>query len=164
MMLREAPVKAGLRGQPRAAAVTLMAAIPLPAALEQLGCDEATWSEIRGKEAFVKLLEAGDEAGAKERLDSVKAAVDKKGAPKAAPKAAKEGSIPLPAALEQMGCDEALWSKIRAKAAFVKLLEAGDEAGAKERLEKLRNAPSITGVEMEMPAVLASWGCDEALW
>ena len=46
-------VKAGLRGQPRAAAVTLMAAIPLPAALEQLGCDEATWSEIRGKEAFV---------------------------------------------------------------------------------------------------------------
>ena len=67
----------------------------------------------------VKLLEAGDEAGAKERLDSVKAAVDKKGAPKAAPKAAKEGSIPLPAALEQMGCDEALWSKIKQKKPFV---------------------------------------------
>ena len=46
----------------------------------------------------------------------------------------------------------------------VKLIEAGDEAGAKERLEKLRNAPSITGAKVEMPAVLSSWGCDEALW
>ena len=65
----------------------------------------------------VKLLEAGNEAGAKERLDSVKAAVDKKGARWA--KSAKEGSIPLPAALEQMGCDEAMWSKIKAKEKFV---------------------------------------------
>ena len=73
-------------------------------------------------------------------------------------------NIPLPSALEQMGCDDAMWSKIRAKEAFVKLIEAGDEAGAKERLEKLRNAPSVTGAKMDMPAVLSSWGCDEALW
>lgn len=77
---------------------------------------------------------------------------------------ASANQIPMPAALEQMGCDAAMWSKIRAKDAFVKLLDAGDEAGAKERLDKLRNAPSISGTKLAMPAVLASWGCDEALW
>lgn len=72
--------------------------------------------------------------------------------------------VPLPPELKVLGCDDALWSKIRAKDAFVRLIEAGDTAGAKERLENLRNAPSVTGQEMAMPAVLAEWGCDAELW
>jgi len=81
-----------------------------------------------------------------------------------APRSQRPSTIPLPAELREMGCDEDLWSNIRAKAAFVRLLEAGDKAGAKERLDMLRNAPSITGERIEMPAVLADWGCDQQLW
>lgn len=72
--------------------------------------------------------------------------------------------IPLPAELKLLGCDDELWGKIRAKEAFVRLIDAGDEAGLKARLDQVRNAPSITGEEWAMPAVLAEWGCTEDLW
>jgi len=78
--------------------------------------------------------------------------------------AAAKHKIPLPAALKVMGCDDALWSKIRAKDAFVRLLDAGDEAGAKARLDQVRNAPSVTGAGWAMPAVIGEWGCDEEMW
>lgn len=72
--------------------------------------------------------------------------------------------IPLPAALKRLGCDDDLWSKIRAKEAFVRLLDAGDEEGAKVRLEQVRNAPSVKGEQWKMPETLGAWGCDEELW
>ena len=43
----------GLHGQPRAAPTMMAATIPLPAALEQMGCDEALWSKIKQKKPFV---------------------------------------------------------------------------------------------------------------
>jgi len=43
-------------------------------------------------------------------------------------------------------------------------VEAGDEAGARERLERLRNSPSITGYEAELPAELITWGYTAELW
>jgi len=73
--------------------------------------------------------------------------------------------IPLPSALKQLGCDDELWGKIRAKEAFVRLIEAGDEAGAQARLDQVRNAPSITGsADWSLPPILAEWGCDAELW
>merc|ERR1719231_289025 len=72
--------------------------------------------------------------------------------------------IPLPSALKQMGCDDELWSKIRAKEAFIRLIDAGDEDGARVRLEQVRSAPSVNGKEWEMPAMMAEWGADAELW
>lgn len=72
--------------------------------------------------------------------------------------------IPLPAELKRLGCDDRLWGKIRAKEAFVRLIEAGDDVGAKERLDQVRNAPSITGSDWPLPTILAEWGCDDELW
>ena len=72
--------------------------------------------------------------------------------------------IALPVELKQLGCDDALWSKIRAKEAFVRLLDAGDLDGAKIRLEQVRNAPSVKGDQWKMPEALASFGCDDELW
>jgi len=199
--------------------------IPLPAELKKLGCDNDLWSKIRDKDAFVRLLEAGDKAGVKERLDKlrnapsvtgermempavltewgcdqqlwdsaraksrlynaassgdeaeakrliemIKLAVAKEAERSPLPpkdgrqKSLRKHEIPLPAELKKMGCDNDLWSKIRDKDAFVRLLEAGDEAGVKQRLDKLRNAPSVTGERLEMPAVLTEWGCDQQLW
>ena len=40
-----------------------------------------------------------------------------------------------------------LWSKIRAKQVLINLADAGDETAGRERLAKLRNAPSITGID-----------------
>lgn len=73
--------------------------------------------------------------------------------------------IALPPELKRMGCDDELWGKIRAKKAFIRLIDAGDEEGAKARLEQVRNAPSVTGNDQwEMPAVLGEWGCDADMW
>ena len=68
------------------------------------------------------------------------------------------------AALEAMGCDEELWSKIRSKKPLISLAEAGDEAAVRERLEMLRKSPSITGFEAELPAELVAWGYTQELW
>ena len=72
--------------------------------------------------------------------------------------------IAMPAVLAAWGCDEDLWSKVRSKAALVKMANEGAEAAARERIEMLRNAPSVTGAEPAMPSELVDLGCDEELW
>merc|ERR1719387_1665536 len=96
------------------------------------------------------MADAGDEAGAKERIAMLR-------------KATGEG-LEMPAILQEWGCDEELWAKVRSKKVLLKMVNAGDEAGAKERIEMLRRSPSITGEGLEMPPVLQEWGCDEELW
>ena len=61
----------------------------------------------------------------------------------------------MPAVLEAWGCDAQLWSKIRAKQVLIDLANAGDETAARERIERLRNSPSITGADdIALPAQL----------
>jgi len=77
---------------------------------------------------------------------------------------AVKAEVPMPAILEGWGCDAKLWSKVRSKAALIKLAEEGDEVGAKERIAMLRASPSITGETADLPTQLATWGCDAELW
>ena len=69
----------------------------------------------------------------------------------------------MPAVLATWGCDEAMWSKVRAKSVLVQLAADGDEAAGRERIALLRRSPSIAG-DLAMPPQFAACGGDEALW
>ena len=49
----------------------------------------------------------------------------------------------MPAQLAEWGCDSELWAKIRSKRILIEWAQSGEEAKARERLELLRNAPSV---------------------
>jgi len=72
--------------------------------------------------------------------------------------------VEMPSVLKDWGCDEDLWGLVRSKQPLIKLAEEGNEAAARERIEMLRNSPSITGANAPMPAKLAELGMDESLW
>jgi len=74
------------------------------------------------------------------------------------------GATGMPAVLEQWGCDQELWAKIRSKKALIDMAADGNEEAAKERIATLRASPSVSGVSAKMPAALASWGADAELW
>jgi len=78
---------------------------------------------------LVRLAEVGDEAAAKERLAMIRGAPSVTGA--------DEGLV-MPDKLAEWGCDEELWAAVRSKAALVKLVEAGDEEQARQRLALVR--------------------------
>ena len=72
--------------------------------------------------------------------------------------------VKMPAILSEWGCDDALWQKVRAKEALIRLADAGDETAARERIAMLRNSPSILGAELPMPEILVACGGDAELW
>lgn len=49
----------------------------------------------------------------------------------------------MPPILSEWGCDEQLWAKIRSKRILLEWARDGEEAKARERIELLRNAPSV---------------------
>jgi len=49
----------------------------------------------------------------------------------------------MPARLADWGCDEELWAKVRSKRILIEWAQSGEEGKARERLEMLRNAPSV---------------------
>ena len=101
----------------------------LPAKLKEWGCDAELWSKIRAKQVLINLADAGDETAVRERLAKLRNA----------PSITGIDDIPvLPQTLEAMGCDAALWAKVRSKAALVELAESGDEEAVRSRLAKLR--------------------------
>ena len=77
---------------------------------------------------------------------------------------APKPEVVMPRILEAWGCDAELWAKVRSKGSLIKLANAGDEQTARERIAMLRNAPSVTGVSIALPAELVALGCDEATW
>ena len=77
---------------------------------------------------------------------------------------APKPDVVMPRILEAWGCDAELWAKVRSKGTLIKLANAGDEQTARERIAMLRNAPSVTGVTIALPAELVALGCDEATW
>ena len=97
--------------------------VVMPAVLAEWGCDEELWGKVRAKQALVKLVEDGDEAGARARLDMVR-----NGPP------AQE----LTPILIEWGCDEDLWRETRSKGALLELAKAGDEAKGRERIALIR--------------------------
>ena len=70
----------------------------------------------------------------------------------------------MPSVLGEWGCTHELWAKIRSKKVLLEYAESGDEAKARERLKMLRHSRSVLGISTPMPALLATVGCDEALW
>ena len=70
----------------------------------------------------------------------------------------------MPSVLGEWGCTHELWARIRNKRVLLEYAESGDEAKARERLKMLRHSRSVLGISTPMPALLATVGCDEALW
>ena len=70
----------------------------------------------------------------------------------------------MPSVLGEWGCTHELWAKIRSKRVLLEYAKSGDEAKARERLKMLRHSRSVLGISTPMPALLATVGCDEALW
>jgi len=118
--------------------IVTMVDIALPPLLEAWGCDQDLWSKIRSKKPLIEMVESGDEAAARERLDMLRRSPSISG-----------DDTPCPAQLAAWGCDEELWGKIRSKKPLLALVDAGDEQGVRERLEKLRGS---IAAEVKKPA------------
>lgn len=116
----------------------------MPAVLGEWGCDAELWSKIRSKRALLEWARTGQEAKARERLELLRNAPSVLGA-----------SAAMPALAAQCGCDDALWSKIRSKAALLKLAEAGEEAQLRTRIEQIRAAVAGEAAKAEATAARA---------
>jgi len=58
----------------------------------------------------------------------------------------------MPAILAEWGCDTELWSKVRSKRILLEWARDGKEAEARERIEMLKNAPSVLAPPKEKGA------------
>ena len=105
-----------------------MATPTMPAILSEWGCDEALWDKVRSKNALIKLVEDGDEAGARARLEMVRIDVS------------ETESFELTPQLIEWGVDEELWSNVRNKRALWDLANSGEEAKCRERIEQCRRS------------------------
>ena len=114
--------------------------VAMPAVLANWGCDDELWSKIRSKNALLKLVEDGDEAGARERLDMLR------NAPSVVSSTAKpSGALELSPTLVEWGVDAALWRDVRDKQSLLDLAAAGDEDKARERIDFVRRAVKSGG-------------------
>merc|ERR1719387_2619564 len=125
--------------------------LEMPPILQEWGCDEELWASVRSKRTLIELANAGDEESAKGRIKMLRNIVI-------------NDKLELPPILKEWGCNEEMWAKVRSKQVLVDMANAGDEAGAKDRIAMLRRSPTISGGSLDMPPVLQEWGCDEELW
>ena len=156
-----------LRNAPSIVAATKAA---VPAELAALGCDAATWTEMRDKTkaALLKSVQAGDEAAVRERLGRIRAAIErdasgeqtagaakkdasgvgrKGGRRKEAPKRRPEAPAEVPAQLVEWGCDAALWKAIHSKQSLLALVKQGNEEYARRRIERMRELVAAAAAE-----------------
>jgi len=163
---------------------------PMPALLAAVGCDEALWAQIRSKASLVQLAEAGDEAGLRAKLETIRERVAQEAAsaaasapPPAAPRVFKRrGNKKLP--IDEAKVEELIAQReeVRRARDFEKADAIRDElsamgvvvfdkqkewrvrwTGARAAKGKARKA-SKDYVPPELPAQLEAWGCDAELW
>jgi hypothetical protein len=90
----------------------------MPPVLLEWGCDAALWEMVRGKQALIKLADAGDEAACRERIAMLRRS----------PSITKRDDISeMPAVLSDWGCDVQLWARVKSKAALAELAALGAE-------------------------------------
>ena len=165
---------------------------PMPALVEQAGCDEALWDQVRSKSVLAKLAEAGDEVQLRAKLDEIRGRIAQEtagatsaSAPGAATGFKRRGDMKAPvdeAKVQELITKrqeiqrsrdyekaDAIRDELRAMGVDVfdkqnewRVRWTGSKDGGRER----RPSPKAPAefVPVEMPAQLAEWGCDAALW